>query len=389
MINKKNLLIISPIILSLFFLGGLYIGANLDYLVSNPTDPGFKKLKQVYKELTQNYLNKDDIIFKKAEYGAIKGFVDSINDQYTYFMEPDETKDFLDSINGSFEGIGAEVGLNEDKQIIVIAPLEGTPAQKAGLLPQDIILTINETSTAGMTLEKGVSLIKGKKGTVVNLTIKRENEKEPIIILIERGLIKIPVLKLNIINNSIAHIKLFNFNENASEEFNKVAQQILSLGIDKIILDLRYNPGGILQEAVEIGSWFIEKGKIIASEQYSDGTLKNYNSLGNGQLANLNLVVLINKGSASASEILAGALFDHNKAPLVGETTFGKGTVQVLKNFNDGSTLRVTVSKWLLPKGTSINKEGVKPTILIKMDKIPKNDKQDLQLQKAIEILTK
>lgn len=389
MLNKKNLLLILPILLFLFFYAGFYIGVNLDYLISNPIDPEFKKLKQVHKELTQNYLNKDDIVFKKAEYGAIKGLVNSVDDSYTYFMEPSETKDFLDSINGSFEGIGAEVGLNQDKQIIVIAPLEGTPAQKAGLLPQDIILNIDKTSTTGMTLEKGVSLIKGKKGTVVSLTIKRENNKEPIIISVTRGLITIPVLKLNIINNSIAHIKLFNFNENASEEFNKAAQQILSLGIDKIILDLRYNPGGILQEAVEIGSWFIEKEKTIAFEKYSDGTLKAYNSLGSGQLKNLDLVVLINKGSASASEILAGALFDNNKTPLVGETTFGKGTVQILKSFDDGSTLRVTVSKWLLPKGTSINEEGVKPTVLIKMDKIPENDKEDSQLQKAIEILAK
>src|SRR3989338_834665 len=366
MINKKNLFIILPILLLLFFYGGFYIGNNLDYLVSNRVDPEFKKLKQVHKELTQNYLNKDDIIFKKAEYGAIKGLVGSIDDPYTYFMEPSETKDFLDSINGIFEGIGAEVGLNQDKQIIVIATLEGTPAQKAGLLPQDIILAIDKISTTGITLEKGVSLIKGKKGTIVNLTIKREDKKEPIIIPVTRGLITIPVLKLNIVDNSIAHIKLFNFNENASEEFNKAVQQILSLGIDKIILDLRYNPGGILQEAVEIGSWFIEEGKTIASEQYADGTLKTYNSLGSGQLANNDLVVLINKGSASASEILAGALFDHNKAPLVGETTFVKGTVQILKNFSDNSTLRVTVSKWLLQKGTSINKEGVKPTILIK-----------------------
>ena len=237
MINKKNLFIILPILLLLFFYGGFYIGNNLDYLVSNRVDPEFKKLKQVHKELTQNYLNKDDIIFKKAEYGAIKGLVGSIDDPYTYFMEPSETKDFLDSINGIFEGIGAEVGLNQDKQIIVIAPLEGTPAQKAGLLPQDIILAIDKISTTGITLEKGVSLIKGKKGTIVNLTIKREDKKEPIIIPVTRGLITIPVLKLNIVDNSIAHIKLFNFNENASEEFNKAVQQILSLGIDIIILD--------------------------------------------------------------------------------------------------------------------------------------------------------
>ncbi|MEK9147369.1 MAG: S41 family peptidase [Patescibacteria group bacterium] len=389
MFNKKNLFIILPIILVAFFYSGFYVGSNLDYLVSNPTNPEFKKLKQVHKELTQNYLRNNEITFEKAEYGAIKGLVESIDDPYTYFMEPSETKDFLDSINGSFEGIGAEVGLNENKQIIVITPLEGTPAKKSGLLPQDIITTINEISTTGMSLEKAVSLIKGKKGTVVTLAVIRGEKKELIKIPITRGLITIPVLELNIIKNSIAHIRLFNFNENASEEFNKAVQQILSLGIDKIILDLRYNPGGILQEAVEIGSWFIEEGKIIASEEHADKTLTSYTSLGSGQLANSDLVVLINKGSASASEILAGALFDHKKAPLVGETTFGKGTVQILKSFDDGSTLRVTVSKWLLPKGISIDEEGIKPTVLIKMDTSKENDDKDIQLQKAIEILEK
>lgn len=387
MFNKKNSFIILPIILTLFFFAGFYINTNIDYIFSNPKDPKFEKLKQVYKELNNNYLIKGDIIFEDMEYGAIKGLVNSIGDPYTYFMEPSETKDFLDSINGSFEGIGAEVGLNKNKRIIVIAPLEGTPAQKSGLLPQDIILAIDDTPTDEMTLEKAVSLIKGKKGTIVTLTIERGEEKEIIKISITRGLIKIPSIKLNIIDNSIAHIKLFNFNENSSKDFNNTAQQILSKGIDKIILDLRYNPGGILQEAVKIGSWFIQKDKNIVSEQHADGTLTPYNSIGNGQFANYNVVTLINKGSASASEILAGALFDNNKTPLVGETTFGKGTVQVLKNFKDGSTLRVTISKWLLPKGMSIDHEGIKPTILIKMDKFPESDKEDIQLQKAIEIL--
>ena len=183
---------------------------------------------------------------------------------------------------------------------------------------------------------------------------------------------------------------MFSFTRNTALDLQRATLAALLEGGDGLILDLRGNPGGLLDSAVSVAGFFIERGEIVVTEKFtSDEDNEVLRSFGNGALRNFPVVVLIDGGSASASEILAGALFDHNKAPLVGETTFGKGTVQVLKNFNDGSTLRVTVSKWLLPKGTSINKEGVKPTILIKMDKIPKNDKQDLQLQKAIEILTK
>jgi len=382
------------IVALLFFSGGFLLGEY--YPFTNPNSPlKLAKVIQVYNSLKGSFLLSKTLDPQKLEYGAAKGLVEAAGDPYTYFLDPKESKDFFDMINGSFQGIGAEIAFNEDKQIIVIAPLEGTPAKRAGLQPQDIILQIDNKLTAGLSLDEAVTLIRGPKGSSVNLTIKRSSLPDPLRLSIVRDTIEIPIVSWKPLENgSIAYIQLFNFDEKSGDRFAQAAQKILGANAKKIILDLRGNPGGILQEAIQMAGWFVDKNAIVVSERSADGTKKDYKSEGPGQLKGLPLVILVDKGSASASEILAGALHVHNKATLVGEKTFGKGTVQVLEKFPDGSSLRVTISEWLLPDGSSINnqdesKKGITPDVLIAPKSGDKkgNIQQDTQLKKAIELL--
>lgn len=346
-----------------------------------------KLLNNVYRAVEDNFLFADKVKTKQLEYGAIKGFVGALGDPYTYFMDPEETKNFFEVLNGSFEGIGAEVGVNEQREIVIVAPLEGTPAKKAGLLPGDVIMQIEDKTTLGMTLDAAIANIRGPKGTTLTLLIKRALLPAPLEISLVREVIKIPTLAWKTIeSNQIAYIQLFNFNEGLSKQFAEVAQEILNSGVKKIVLDLRGNPGGLLQEAIDVGGWFIEKDGVVALERFSSGEVREYKSKRSALLKGFPLVVLIDSGSASASEILAGALKVSNNALLVGEKSFGKGTVQLLdQEFPDHSSLRVTTSQWLLPSGASINKEGLMPDIQVTREKV--NDPTDLSLQKAIEVL--
>jgi len=370
------------------FFGSGFLTGQQYHKESSPTNLKLDKLSEVYKTLQESYLFKNSLDPEKLEYGAIKGLVEAAGDPYTYFLNPKESADFFEMINGSFQGIGAEIGLNDQRQITIIAPLEGTPAKRAGLQPQDIILQIDDKLTAGLSLDQAVGIIRGPKGSALTLVIKRQELADPVKLVIVRDVIEIPIATLKPLQNAdIAYVQLFNFNEKSSNRFNEVAQKILSSSAKKLVIDLRGNPGGILQEAIKIAGWFIEKDKVIVSEKEADGTLKDYKSEGPGKLKDFPLVILVDKGSASASEILAGALRANNKAPLVGEKTFGKGTVQVLERYKDGSSLRVTIAQWLLPDGSSINKEGLQPDTFVASK--PDNKKQDAQLQKAIEILSK
>ncbi len=385
--QRISLLIIFFIFMAFFSGVGFLIGENYQAHTS-PASLNLSKVQEVYTKLSQDYLFKEKIDPQKLEYGAIKGMVAALDDPYTYFMDPEENKNFIETINGSFEGIGAEIGLNGKNQITIVAPLQGTPAKKAGLLPGDIIIAIDDKPSIGMTLDSATAHLKGKKGSAVNLTIQREGLPQTIKISIMRDVIVIPILDWKLLpSNQIAYIQLYNFNEGSGKAFSDIAQKILTSDAKKIILDLRGNPGGILQEAVKIGGWFIDKGGIVASERSSSGEKRDYLSEGNAKLKDFPLAILIDKGSASAAEILAGALKVSNKATLVGEKSFGKGTVQILDDFTDTSSLRVTISQWLLPNGQSINHEGLEPDIKVNRPGI--NDKNDLQLQKAIDVLVK
>ena len=382
--SRASLLIIFIIFAALFFGGGFLVGKEFKVMPSG-SQLQLAKVEEVYQELQNEFFFKENLDSKKLEYGAAKGFVDAAGDPYTYFLNPEENKEFEEVINGSFEGIGAEIGLNEQREIIIIAPLEGAPAKRAGLKPQDVLLQIDEHLTAGITLDEAVRLIRGPKGSTVTLIVERSGLPNPLRIPISRDVIEIPILKWELKNKDIAYIQLFNFHERAAQTFDQAAKKILNSSAQSIILDLRGNPGGILQEAVAIGGWFVDKGSPVALEHFGNGKLQTYESAGPATLKGFPLAILIDKGSASASEILAGALKVHNKALLIGEKTFGKGTVQIIKDFADGSALRVTTSQWLLPNETSIDKEGLSPDILEVRQGV--NKKEDTQLKKAIEAL--
>jgi carboxyl-terminal processing protease len=304
-------------------------------------------------------------------------------------MKPEKTEEFVDSVEtgGSFEGVGMEIGI-KGGILTVIAPLEGTPAMKAGIKAGDKILKIGDTPTDNLFLEEAINLIRGKKGTEVILTIFRESLKEPKEISIIRDTIQIPIAKWEIKENNIAYIKIYHFTGNLPKKFEEIVYKAINAETEKVLLDLRNNPGGYLEVAIDLASWFIPKGEVIAIESFGEEeTQKKYRSRGYKELQNFPLVVLINKGSASASEIVAGALRDIKGVKLIGEKSFGKGSIQSLEKFKDGSSLKITVAKWLTPSGISISEEGLIPDIEIELTDEDYDSNKDPQLDKAIEVL--
>ncbi len=341
---------------------------------------------EAYHVLEDKYAHSQNFDAKEMVYGAIKGMVESLGDPYTVFFDPDEAKVFEEDVKGVFEGIGAEIGIRDD-HLTIIAPLENTPAQKAGLLAGDKILKIDDTSTLNLSVDRAVQLIRGAKGTEVILTISREDWDQVKEITIKRGVIEIPSLRWEIKEENIAYIKLYQFSENAEWDFREVALDIINSPTEKIILDLRNNPGGYLEVAQYISGWFLEKGQIVAIEDFgSNQEQKIYKSKGPSDLEPYPIVVLINQGSASGSEILAAALRDNRGIKLIGEKSFGKGTVQELKSLQEGS-LKITIANWLTPNGEIITNKGLEPDVEVELTEDDFNQGKDPQLDKAVEIL--
>jgi len=288
-------------------------------------------------------------------------------------------------LSGKFEGVGMEIGI-KDETIVVVAPIEVTPAQKAGILSGDKILAIDEKTTRGLAVDKAVKMIRGPKGTVVKLLILRENWEEPKEITIKRDLIEIPSYKLEFKEN-IAYLRLYQFFSKTSTDFANAVNEIVSQNPKGIILDLRDNPGGYLDVARDIASWFIEKNEVVVIEDFGNNEQKIHKTNGRSFLKDYPLVVLVNKGSASAAEILAGALRDDRGVKLIGEKTFGKGSVQELQTLIGGSSIKITIAKWLTPKGNLIDGIGLEPDIEIKITEKEIEQKQDPQFDKAMEII--
>ena len=400
--NKKQLLIpIIVIIAAGLFVGGFFIGksyqqeSTTDRIFFNrelgkPEPVDFSLFWQALRTLEEKYVDSEKIDYKEILYGAIEGMTDSLGDDYTIFMRPEKSKSFIQSVSGneSFEGVGMEIGLKA-KALTVISPLEGTPAYKAGIKAGDKILKINDKLTEGMTTEEAVSLIRGKKGTQVTLTIDRKTFENPKEFALTRDVIQVPVIKWEMKNNDIAYIRIYQFAGNLPSKFKDVVSEILKNNAKKIIVDLRNNPGGYLEAAVNLTSWFTPENAVILKEEFKNGDTDEYTSNGYTAIQNFPIVVLINKGSASASEIMAGAMRDVRGIKLIGEKTFGKGSVQEMKTFGDGSSLKVTIAKWLTPSGISINDEGLTPDIEIELTEEDYDNDKDPQLDKAIELLSK
>ncbi len=321
-------------------------------------------------------------------YGAIEGMVKSLGDPYTTFFPPEESKEFSQAISGQIEGVGMEVDV-KDGVLTVISPVKGTPAYNAGVKPGDQVLKIDDLSTSGLTTEEAVKHIRGQKGTAVKLTMLRAGEKEPRVLNIIRDVINIPTVDTET-RGDVFIIRLYSFSATSPNLFREALRDFVQSGKFKLVIDLRGNPGGYLEAAQDMASWFLPTGKVIVSEDFRDEKDKQvFRSKGyNIFNENLKLAILIDGGSASASEILAGALHDHGVATLVGAKSFGKGSVQELVDITDDTSLKVTIAKWLTPNGISISHNGLTPDVAVKLDeKKYLEDKTDTQLNKAIEIL--
>ena len=355
--------------------------------VCPPEKVDFSLLWEAWDKLQEKFVSPEKLDTQKMIYGAISGMVKSLDDPHTVFFSPEDTKKFMEDVSGRFEGIGAEIGERKG-QIQIIAPLEGTPAQKAGLRAGDKIIKINDTLAADLSVDEAVDLIRGPKGTEVILSIFREDWSSPKEIKIKRAIIEVPSIKWELKDSDIAYIKLFQFSQNADADFQNAAIEIIRSPAKKIILDLRNNPGGYLEISKEIGGWFLEKNQTVVIEDFrKSGDKKYYNAEGNSKLLTYPMVVLINKGSASASEILAAALRDNRGVKLIGETSYGKGSVQELEKLRGGSTIKITVAKWLTPKGNLIDGVGLEPDIKVEMTDKDYDEDKDPQLDKALEMI--
>lgn len=323
-------------------------------------------------------------------WGAIGGLTAAYKDPYTVFFPPVESKVFEEEISGSFGGVGMEIGVN-DGVLTVVAPLKGTPASAAGVLAGDKIISIDGQSAAKMNTDEAIKLIRGKIGTKVSITFIRKGENKPIVKEIIRATIEIPTVETKILPENVFVINLYNFSATSPNLFRGALREFVESGSDKLVLDLRNNPGGYLEAALDMASWFLPTGKVVVTEDFGSKKPKNeYRSKGYDIFTNkLKMVILVNEGSASASEILAGALREYNKAILIGENTFGKGSVQELVPLTSDTSLKITVAHWFTPLGRSISNGGLAPDIEVKLT--PENTKNsaDPQLKAAIKYLTK
>lgn len=347
----------------------------------------FKTFWEAWDLLKSEHLKGGEAKDQDLLYGAIRGLTNALGDPHTIFLPPEDSKKFEEDVTGNFGGIGAEIGVRSD-QLVVIAPLKDNPAEKAGLKAGDKILAIDGKSAQGLDVNEAVKKIRGEIGTEVSLTIFREGWEQTRDFKIMRANIQVPTIDWEPItrgSKQIAHVKLYSFNQNAPFLFYKTILAAFFGKTDAIILDLRNNPGGFLEVAVNLAGWFLDKGSVVVSEKFRSGEDIIFRSNGNGALKEVPTVILVNKGSASASEILAGALRDHLGIKLVGVQTFGKGTVQELRPLSDNSKIKLTIANWVLPDGGIIEEEGLKPDyeVEIKEEDMP----TDPQLEKAIEVL--
>lgn len=387
------------VILAVFF-SGLFVGKRIELakvqqveiekLVNKDAKPHFLITKnvdfalfwKVWNNIKENYAHgptKEVDMF----YGAMQGLVASLGDPYSVFLKPKVAEEFKQELAGRFEGIGAEIAI-KNEQLIIVAPLLDSPAERAGIKAGDKILAIDDYNTKGITIDNAVKRIRGTKGTKVQLLISRDGLKDAETIEVVRDKIVVKSVQWRM-DGDIAYIRVLQFGTDTIKDFDKVVKKAVLKNPKGIILDLRNNPGGFLNAAIKMaGEW--EPNRAVVYERYK-GQDKEFKAYGKGRFKDFKTIVLINRGSASGSEIVAGALQDYNKATLVGEKTFGKGSVQTYKEYSDGSALKLTIALWLTPNKNSIDGAGIKPDIEIKYTDEDRKAGKDPQLSKAKEIL--
>ena len=422
--SKKTLIrvLVLVIIIAGAFGAGAYVGFDIGFersistqgtsLLRNdnslqPIGIDFTPVWKTWHILNEKYVPASTTLPVSDEdkvWGLIEGLAESLGDPYTVFLPPEDSAIFQEDINGNFEGVGMEIGI-QDGILTVVSPLKGTPAYRAGILAGDKIITIDETSTDSLSIEKAVKLIRGPRGTTVTLTVAREGENEFIIIPIVRAVIEIPTIDTHVEygdgkisdenkdepNDDVFVIQLYNFSAVSPGAFRDALRRFIESGKTKLILDLRGNPGGYLEVAVDMASWFLPLGKIVVTEEYGEKKEPNIHRSRGYDIFNENLemVVLVNNGSASASEILAGALKEYDIATIIGENTYGKGSVQELIDITPETSLKVTIARWLTPLGNSISDGGLTPDIVVEITPEDRKAEKDPQMERAVLFLTK
>lgn len=355
----------------------------------------FNQFWTIWDKVKEKYVDQP-VTDSKLFYGALGGIVQGLDDPYSVFLPPKEADQFTKDLAGEFEGIGAEIGI-KNNQLVVVAPLPESPAERAGLKAGDQILTIDGKDTAGLTLEEAVGNIRGKGGTTVALKINRPGQNRILDVKIVRSKITIPSVIWSVKEHNIAYLRITYFNQDTSRAFDKVVNQIVAKAPKGLILDLRSNPGGFLDSAIHVSSEWIREG-VIVRERFSQGRSTDHATDGSHRFAGLPTVVLVDGGSASGSEIVAGALQDYGVATIVGTKTFGKGSVQDFEQLGDGSALKITIAKWFTPKDRAIDHTGITPDVVLEEPKEPNGvtpsstpDKEPIDpgIEKAIEILRK
>lgn len=382
---------------SLLFISGLGIGSGRISLANpavfnidqeNPTEQSTKlpddldyaTVERVYDALRTSY--DGELTVEQLMDGLKAGLATATGDPFTEFLNQEAATDFNEQLTGEFTGIGAELSKDEDDNVIVVAPISGFPAEKAGLRAKDIITDVDGESTRGQTLSEVVNRIRGEEGTKVKLTVVR-NRAEQLDIEITRAKIKIPSVTYEIQEGNIGYLRISRYGEDTVTLTHEAANEFKKANVKGVVLDLRNDPGGLLDAAVGVSSLWLEPGDVVLREKRGGVVIRTFNASGSNPLKGVPTVVLVNEGSASASEITAGALRDNKAARLIGTTTFGKGSVQKLETFRDGSVLKVTIARWFTPNDVNIDEDGLKPDQEVEITEEDVSAKRDPQLEAA------
>jgi len=383
-----------------FFLGYLFGHQNFKFEsgfvpklvnteLTKPREVDFSLFWEAWDLLQQKYIGEVDV--QALVFGAIRGMVAAVGDPYTAFLPPDESESFLDDLAGKFDGIGAEIAIREER-LVIVSPLEDSPAQQAGLKPKDWIITIDGMPTDGMPLSEATGKIRGEAGSTVTLTILSVGDQEPREVPVKRETITVQSVQLSYketpSGKKVAYLKIVQFGSETSDLMKRFADEIVAARADAIIVDVRNNPGGYLDAAIDVTSLFTTED-IILKERKKDGSEERLTRTFSAKVTREPLVVLVNGGSASASEIFAGAIQDYERGTIIGEQTFGKGSVQDLEQLTGGSSLRVTVAKWLTPDGREIDTEGIQPDLAVERTDEDVDQDRDPQLDRALAELDK
>ena len=391
--KNRTITIFSVFVAGIIIFGtGYYTGKNnssisVDTLGISKNDVNMSSFWRVWKLVDEKSPSASEVSSEERVYSAIQGLASSLGDPYTVFFPPEENKAFSETISGEFGGIGMEVGI-KDGLLTAVSALKNTPAYSAGIKSGDIIFKIDDVFTKDLSVDKAIKLIRGQKGTNVKITIIRKDYKDPIVFNIVRDTIVVPVVESDI-KEGVNIISVYTFSENVENKFREALREFYLSGNKKLIIDLRGNPGGYLDSAIDMVSWFLPSGEVIVKEDFGENKeqkkhlSKGYNIFND----DYKIVILVDGGSASASEIFAGAMQDHKKAVLVGKKTFGKGSVQEVVPVTNNTSLKITIAKWLTPNGLSISNNGLTPDFDVSVTEEDIISKNDPQLNKAILLL--